>query len=286
MFNFSGGFMNAGFIPGQDAYGKDPKIWGTKPIIPPAPDYQAALNKIIAGDTAELPELGKLASGATDLYKSLLEKAAPGIGDMMKQGGLDIAGMLKGEVPGLDEYISRTAAESSSAYGDLSLSKPRMGFEAKRSLMAEGLAAMPRYTAMAKDMTFDFSKLIAGQDMAVKQADATFERDYAAAIIAAAPDPAARGDRDASMMALGMMLHMWGGGAYTGGQYQPKYGNSPIGDNGGGGQSDWGGGSQSYFSNSEQGGWGSESNMQGGSGGTGSGQGFDAIDTSSIMGMA
>jgi hypothetical protein len=124
-----------------------------------------------------------------------------------------------------------------------------------------GLAANERWMAMADKLAgplFDFTKMF-------PTPQEEMQTDWQKNLIAAAPDPVARGESDAWNQLIGEVLSIYGGGAGYTGTYKPNYGG------GGGGGSGGGGGGGFWYTPAQS---GTDVNIYN-SGGSGTSQGQD-----------
>lgn len=214
-----------GLISGH--FGSDEDIYGQRPDVPEFPDFGDATRQIINRNIRNLPRIEELARRSTDLYRDLLDSATPGATDLMDLGTANIKSLLEGEIPkDVEDRIRQYGAEAGVASG--TGGSEFAGYRTARDLgltsldlSTRGLAAAERWLAQAKSNTFDFSRMFLGPEHAIRQAEGQFQRDWLAAQVAAAPDPAARGAFDSEMALIGMVLSAYGGGAgYTQGNRQ------------------------------------------------------------------
>lgn len=229
-------------------------LFGEKPDVPQAPDYLAELKKTIEGDTALMPDLATLSSSATALYRQIMEQAHPGSIALETAAQKDIAGLLKGELPGMDDYIKRRGAETAAdtgTGGSFALGQElNIGFQQRSRLIGEGLSAADRWAQNAQRNTFDFSKMFFGPGEAIQQADAKWNRDWLAAQVKAAPDPQMRGAMDVeAAFGMAVMGFFSGGGGKGNIPQGSSQANANYGGGGGGYMGNMSGGSdfQSYF---------------------------------------
>ncbi len=228
-------------------------LFGEKPIVPGAPDYMAALRKTISGDISLVPSVTELASQSTALYKRLLDEATGGnYSKSQDLGWQQINAGLRGELPqDVRDQISRFSAEKAAGGGyqgsgaQANLTARDLGLNSLQ-LIQQSLGSAERWAQAAQSRTFDFSKMFFGPQEAIQQADSTWNRDWLAAQVAAAPDPQMRGAMDVEA-AFGMaVMGMFSGG---GGRGNIPQGSSQTNANYGGGRGGYMGGSQGYQGN-------------------------------------
>ena len=249
-----------GIIQSLGGFGSDEDLYGKKPIVPEYPDYGRAVGQAVSSNIRNLPRIENLAEQSTQLYRDLLNVSAPGATGLIDKGTANIKDMLEGKLPSdLSKMIGRAGAEASRAAGYAGSLFGAAGTamdigKTSYDIATQGLAAAERWLASAANRTFDFSKMFLGPQDAIRQAEGQFGRDWLAAQVEAAPDPASRGAFDSEMAMLGMVLSAYGGGAgYTQG-YRPNYGAGggggggayPMGGGGGGGGSFFGSPSYNY----------------------------------------
>lgn len=143
-----------------------------KPKIPPFVPVsgQAEQAKAISGNLAQLPTLENL-TGQINTFLSgqqakQTEALSPGYAAARAQELGVAQSEMAGELPGFNDWIKRTAAETATATGsDLGSSfsfgqEANIGFQAKSQLIQSGLAATDRWIAEAqKPQSFDFTSM-------------------------------------------------------------------------------------------------------------------------------
>ena len=237
----SGGDIGSGLFSASEG------IYGRRPVVPGPIDYGAALQTTIGQNIAAIPSLSDLATQSTQLYSQLMETAYPGITNLKKTGTEQIQSFLRGEIPqDVSEQIQRVGAEKAAAGGvggspfAKAITARDLGLTSL-SLIQGGLSAAERWIAQARSQTFDFSRMFYGPEDTQRQAENEWNRQWLASQVAAAPDPAKRGQFDSQMAVMGMLLSAYGGGEGYTGQYKQDFGGG-AGSRGGGG-----GGGGSYF---------------------------------------
>lgn len=230
--------MVAGGLTGLFADSAD--VYGTRPVVPGAIDYGAALNQTIGQNIAAIPSLTDLATQSTQLYSQLMETAYPGITNLKKTGTEQIQAFLHGEIPkDVSEQVQRIGAEKAAAGGTQgspfakALTARDLGLTSL-SLIQGGLSAAERWVQQARSQTFDFSRMFFGPEDSQRQAENEWQRQWLASQVEHAPDPEARGRFDSAMSLLGMVLSAYGGGAgYTNSYRSPYQGNNSAFGGGG-----------------------------------------------------
>lgn len=233
------------------SFGSKSDLYGSKPIVPAAPDYVASLKKTVQGDINLLPSVSELATKSTKLYSDLMEAGTPGINALRDKTTGVIDDWLSGKVPkDVQRQLSIFGAERASQTGvggSIGDSWTAQDFgNTSFAIQQQGVSAASRWLEQSRGGIFDFSKMFYGPQEAMQQADANFNRDWLSAQVAAAPDPQKRGAFDTEMGGFGMLLGMYGGNAYTN-QYKPIYGGGGGGGGGGPGSSGPGDSNSQYM---------------------------------------
>lgn len=238
--------LNSGGDIGSGLFSASEGIYGRRPTVPGAIDYGAALGDTIRTNINLIPSLSDLANQSTQLYSQLMETAYPGITGLKNLGTEQIGSFLRGEVPeDVRRQLQRTAAERGATTGtagspfNKALEARDLGLTSL-NLIQGGLSAAERWIAQARSQTFDFSRMFYGPEDTQRQAENEWQRQWLANQVAAAPDPAQRGQFDSQMALLGMVLSAYGGGEGYQGTYRPNYSNT-------GGPGGGGGANASYF---------------------------------------
>lgn len=233
---FGGGIMNfgasLGLAPGAE------KVYGTKPTVP---QLGAEQQKAIAANQAALPGLETLATDVNQFSQqqknAMLSFIDPNWQKNFGLAGEQINKMMLGELPTSDVAMSQLHSVSSALSGGFG-GTPAMGNLVARDLGIEqqqvinqGLAANDRWLRTAESLsapTFDMTRSFISPEQ-------QFQRDWQQSLIAAAPDPVARGQSDAWNALIGEVLSMYGGGAGFKGGYTPQWPGGGGGGGGGGG---------------------------------------------------
>lgn len=242
------------------AYGSKSELYGKKPNVPGKIDYEESLKEAIATNKELFPDLVEFAKLSTDEMANVLERAMPGYKSMRDSGTAAIASMVKGEIPAdVENLIERQAAErgvslgyGGSQFGTNQLVR-NLGLTSL-DLVQKGLDSASRWMGQAQSVAFDFSKGFLTKDDAIRKSEFNWNRDWLAAQVEAAPDPAVRGAFDSEMAFLGMVLSVYSGGAGYTGQYKGSNYGGVGGGGGGGGYSGFFGGGYNPSGASEGGG--------------------------------
>lgn len=131
---------------------------------------QAEQAKAISGNLSELPTLENLTSQINTFLSGQqtkdIEALNPGYAAARTQELGVARSEMAGELPGFNDWLKRTAAETATASGsDLGSSfsfgqEANIGFQAKANLIQSGLAATDRWIAQAqKPQQFDFTSM-------------------------------------------------------------------------------------------------------------------------------
>jgi hypothetical protein len=203
-------------------------LYGEKPVVPDLADVQ---KKTIATNLAAIPNVEELGASINKFNFEELQKmyreSVPGFADMMQTGGRQINSMLRGELPlDVQQQIKRSSGAKSFS-GGFGGSPMAGAVEAQAlglgslDVIREGLTSAERWMSSASSRLpglYDVSKMFFNPED-------TFNRDWLAAKVEAAPDPGKRGRFDSQMALIGEVLSIYGGGAGYTGKYNANYGN-------------------------------------------------------------
>lgn len=230
-----------GLIQSIGGFGSDEDLYGKKPVVPPRIDFEQLTQENIA----LLPSLKNLASLSTDALADLMERAMPGYKTLRDSTTGSIQNLLTGQATDYERNTLRRigaelGVESGQVGGDFGNYKTLgVSLQFLNQRTQQGLSSAQQWIAQSQSRTFDFSKMFKTRE----DAQFDWQRDWLAAQVEAAPDPAKRGAFDSEMAFIGMVLSAYGGGAgYTQG-YNPSGGGAGAGGGYGGGA----GGGYSYF---------------------------------------
>lgn len=255
------------FDPTGLIFGSSEDLYGRKPTIPAYPTGQASIAAGIKGNQSNLGAATDLAAGVNKanedqilgMFRKLYPNYDVSAGNISRVLADETAGKVPQDV--VDQLTNQNAAwgvdsgTSGSGQSDLRLArnygltgmqiadKGRMGQEAYTKSLRESV--MPHF--------FDVSQSLETPQQALSVGENEYQNQLLREGVAAAPDPAKRGQFDSTMQLLGEVLSIYGGGAGYTGTYQQK---SPGG--GGGGGSDFGMGwdyNNDYSSGRPVGGW-------------------------------
>lgn len=234
-----------GIFGGSDYY-------GSKPEIPAAPTTEGILKDVTAANIAVAPEAARLAALTNKFNQENILANLRGVlgteavDEIPKAIGAKLAAEIKGQLsPDMLASLRNTTAAQNLSSG----TGPDSLFSQARTARDFGLAsydvsnrALGAYESWLEassrllSPTLDLTSFFATPALGAGIAGAKYERDYLAALTAAAPDPVKRGQFDSEMAILGMVLSAYGGGAgYTGKVQQPWEGSSGSGSFGSGG---------------------------------------------------
>lgn len=222
----------------------DKDIYGRKPIVPEL-DFLASYGQTVSENQQLLPQVGQLQAQTNqvnfDALTNLFQQLDPNYRSTIGRIGENIASRTRGEIPLADigEMGRENAAwQIGSGTGGAGIGNARMG----RNL---GLRSYDIQRQGEQDWASFINNLRRAsmpefadvRDYAINPAarlEQDWNRDWLAAQVTAAPDPAKRGQFDSKMALMGMILSAYGGGPGYQGTYRPQYGGGGGGGGGGG----------------------------------------------------
>lgn len=226
--------------------GKD--YFGTKPVTPLAPTSSDILQHAISSNLANFDGASTLVNKTNASNQSMLtdalRKAIPGYDDIVSKISRNITSELNGEIPGdVQGAIQRNAAAKalgggyagSGMHGNL-LARD-LGLTSL-DLTQKGLDSAERWVATSRTyrmpQMMDLRSMFVSPEQQFTVDMNKFLRDFTAAKIEAAPDPAKRGRADQEMALFATIMSAVGGMSGGGG-------------GGGGGNVQWQGQSQQSY---------------------------------------
>lgn len=212
--------------------GSKKKIYGTKPVVPELKTAADAQKEALAANSANFADIAKLATQVNtlnqDQLNALIDKTlGPGVREQFQQ---NLASQARGEIPqDVRNAIYRGNAErgaATNAFGGGGFSRNVTARDlglTSLQITNNALSSAEQWLQAAKAPTFDAMGMfgISTQQQYAANQD-QFNRNFAAAKIAAAPDPVARGQFDSDMAITGMILGIYGGGAGYQNSYKPQ----------------------------------------------------------------
>lgn len=212
------------FGPIADIGDSDKAIFGTKPIIPKAPDITDSTKTAISADTANLPDIENVASkyntfNAAEIEK-MLTNTVPDLKGIEGNVSKNLLGETSGDIPEDVRAQMLNSAAGHALSGGFGGSAMGRNLQARDlgltslQMFQQGMDSSSRWLSTAKSTLnaplFDVSSMFLSPGQVYTSDQYKFQRNVMAAEVAAAPDPTVRGRFDTDMQMIGMAASMFG----------------------------------------------------------------------------
>lgn len=215
-----------GIIQDWGGFGTDEELYGRKVNVPDYPELEEAQRKSTKANRDILPEAQKMVSETNTFNQAEIDRMLrlniPDLDEINRNVSSTLAAWTRGE-PGraVEDLVSRKTAERSVA-GGFAGSGMHHNLEARDlgltalEMTKRGMDSAERWLASVRSMQttpmMDITSMFISPAQKFAAMEAKWNRDLYAETMAAAPNPAMRGQWDAEMEMIGMILSVYGGG--------------------------------------------------------------------------